>query len=473
MIRAFSFRLRRRILLLSPILAVIIFIFGFGTLSADHSYYNSEAISTSFKSLSDKFDFTYLQNFASGNGPYNRGNLKSATLDQVGYIVEPNNVDFKFINRRNLKGKPAEILKINEERYKEIFKKEITEPKDFDIDTIRPPKEGENYVLANATIIALVRNHESSMIGKSIRQFEKKFNSKFNYPYTFLNDQPFAESFKRRMAKYSNAPMEFVTISPELWNRPDFVDPERQKKEMEIMDKHNIAYAKKESYHNMCRFYSGNFYNVPELQKYRYYWRIEPDVKFYTNIKYDVFKYLEGTKKVYGFTINLYDIQETVKTLWPETLNFLNQKDNYKYVNVNGAHQWLLENLQNPQINKMTGGYSTCHFWSNFEIADMDFFRGEAYNEWFKYLDSTGKFYYERWGDAPIHSMGLALFADKKQIHWFRDIGYFHDPYYNCPRNPETQLCETSKFSKWEHLADQNCMVNYIDNVMDDLDAIY
>ena len=33
--------------------------------------------------------------------------------------------------------------------------------------------------------------------------------------------------------------------------------------------------------------------------------------------------------------------------------------------------------------------------WSNFEIADMDFWRGEAYTRFFEYLDRRGGFYYE------------------------------------------------------------------------------
>lgn len=33
--------------------------------------------------------------------------------------------------------------------------------------------------------------------------------------------------------------------------------------------------------------------------------------------------------------------------------------------------------------------------WSNFEIADMDFWRGEAYQRFFDFLDSKGGFYYE------------------------------------------------------------------------------
>jgi hypothetical protein len=33
--------------------------------------------------------------------------------------------------------------------------------------------------------------------------------------------------------------------------------------------------------------------------------------------------------------------------------------------------------------------------WSNFEIADMDFWRSEAYTKFFEYLENTGGFYYE------------------------------------------------------------------------------
>ena len=33
--------------------------------------------------------------------------------------------------------------------------------------------------------------------------------------------------------------------------------------------------------------------------------------------------------------------------------------------------------------------------WSNFEIADLDFWRNEAYMKFFDYLESQGGFYYE------------------------------------------------------------------------------
>ncbi|KAK6462151.1 glycolipid 2-alpha-mannosyltransferase [Scheffersomyces coipomensis] len=447
-----------------------------------------------FKSFADNFDFSYLKNLKpisdstpqpppqslleSESGTGTKGITEEEeedTYETKGYQIKRQDVKFKYINPNGKKGTKQEVQAQHDELYNKVLTKEIHEPKDFNIESIRPPSPDmlSKYKHANATIVALVRNHEFGAIGRTIRKFEKSFNEKFNYPYTLINDVPFSDKFKDRIQAFTKSPVEFVTIPEELWSKPDSIDVEKQTTEMNIMAEHNVAYAKMESYHNMCRFYSGNMFNLPELQKYKYYWRIEPHVEFYTSINYDIFKYLEGTKKVYGFTISLYDISETVKTLWTETLKFLNTGDNYKYINKNGAFQWLLSDTQLPENNQIAGGYSTCHFWSNFEIVDMDFLRSEAYTAWFNHLDSTGKFYYERWGDAPVHSMGLALFADKSKVHWFRDVGYFHDPYYNCPKTSHTRGCEPGQFSKWDHLNDQNCMASWIDYSIDDLDAIY
>ncbi|KAF9425847.1 hypothetical protein BGZ94_007178 [Podila epigama] len=80
-----------------------------------------------------------------------------------------------------------------------------------------------------------------------------------------------------------------------------------------------------------------------------------------------------------------------------------------------------------------------CHFWSNFEIADARWLRGEAYETYFDYLDQAGGFFYERWGDAPVHSIAAALLLYRNEIHFFREIGYFHEPFYNCPAEPHLQ----------------------------------
>src|SRR6187549_3827648 len=49
-----------------------------------------------------------------------------------------------------------------------------------------------------------------------------------------------------------------------------------------------------------------------------------------------------------------------------------------------------------PVHDRNGDSWTSCHYWSNFEIADLDFFRSRAYQEYYKYLDRRGGFYYER-----------------------------------------------------------------------------
>jgi alpha 1,2-mannosyltransferase len=49
---------------------------------------------------------------------------------------------------------------------------------------------------ANATIIMLARNSDLKGMVKSMKQMEDRFNKQFRYPYTFLNEVPFSDTFK-------------------------------------------------------------------------------------------------------------------------------------------------------------------------------------------------------------------------------------------------------------------------------------
>src|SRR5271169_6890977 len=70
----------------------------------------------------------------------------------------------------------------------------------------------------------------------------------------------------------------------------------------------------------------------------------------------------------------------------------------------------------------------------------MRFFRSKVYTEYFEYLDRTGGFFYERWGDAPVHSIAAAFFLPQEEIHFFGDIGYRHSPYIRCPQDEASHL---------------------------------
>lgn len=273
-----------------------------------------------------------------------------------------------------------------------------------------------------ATFVILCRNSDIEGLKQSIGQLESRFNSRYNYPYTFLNDVPFTEEFKRAVSQLSNSTMQFGLIPKEAWGMPKWINRKKAKETRVAMK--DVIYGGSRSYRLMCRFNSGFFFRHPLLKGFEYYWRVEPDVQFTSTIPYDPFLFMKTNDLVYGFTIMLKEYQDTIPTLWNTTKQFM---EDYKHLVPQQNSMAMLQDGEN---------YNLCHFWSNFEIARLDFFNSKEYLAYFDYLDRAGGFFYERWGDAPVHTLGLAMFLSPEKIHFFEDIGYEHDPYNNCPSNP-------------------------------------
>jgi len=75
-------------------------------------------------------------------------------------------------------------------------------------------------------------------------------------------------------------------------------------------------------YRNMCRFNSGFFFRHELLQKYRWYWRVEPNVRYYCDVDADPFLFMEDNNKVYSFVLTVYEISATVSSLWKHVREF-------------------------------------------------------------------------------------------------------------------------------------------------------
>ncbi|ODQ66174.1 glycosyl transferase, partial [Nadsonia fulvescens var. elongata DSM 6958] len=310
----------------------------------------------------------------------------------------------------------------------------------------RPDNQGPR---ANAVLVVLARNQEMNGIIDSMRSLERHWNRWFNYPYLFLNDESFNSTFKEAVARETQSEVKFDIISPDLWQFPSWANPDEVAEGIIKQGDQGIMYGAMESYHKMCRFYSGKFYHHPALAEYDWYWRLEPDVKFYCDMTYDPFVQMEKTDKVYGFTIAIKELAETVPNLFRASKAFMRKRN----ITSRGMFEMFVKptpeeerrkhqskkdlshqendtipidadpqyppgsilHSANPDLS-VTGdnmggeAYNLCHFWSNFEIASLEFFRSEEYNAFFDHLDRAGGFWHERWGDAPVHSIAAGMF---------------------------------------------------------------
>ncbi len=110
---------------------------------------------------------------------------------------------------------------------------------------------------ANAAFVVLARNKELDGILESIKSIERHFNRWYHYPYVFLNDGDFDDNFKATIMNYTSAPVKFGKIDASMWGFPDWIDPRVAKEGIAKQGDAAIMYGGMESYHSMCRFYSG------------------------------------------------------------------------------------------------------------------------------------------------------------------------------------------------------------------------
>lgn len=317
----------------------------------------------------------------------------------------------------------------------------------------------------SAAIVVLCRNSDINGILPSLEHLELTFNAHpmTSYTYVFLNNNDFNVHFREKVTAYLTTARErfggprasipdirFGQIPPEHWDVPANVNVTKVRAGWSDMIKAKVPYASSMSYRQMCRFQSGFFFRHPLLQDFKYYWRVEPDVTFSCNIVppqgaaptswdaradgmgdfFDPFRWMAANKKKYAWVLSLTEYPATIHDLWVHSLRFF--KANTQY------HSPGLTALNFVASRNRVGlSYNHCHFWSNFEIADLDWYRSEGYIKYFEELDRTGKFFKWRWGDAPVHSIAAAWLLSKDEIHQFTNIGYTHDPFTACPRGEQ------------------------------------
>jgi alpha 1,2-mannosyltransferase len=296
----------------------------------------------------------------------------------------------------------------------------------------------------NATFVTLARNSDVWEISRSIRQVEDRFNKNYNYDWVFLNDDDFDETFKTVTSALTSGRTRYGKIGEDHWGFPSWIDQDKAAKVREEMHEKKIIYGDSISYRHMCRYESGFFFRHPLMMEYEFYWRVEPSIELFCDIGYDPFQYMKENNKKYSFVLSLYEYRETIPTLWDSVKKFTDKHP--QHVAKDNSMWWISEDEGKT--------YNHCHFWSNFEIGSLEWLRSDAYVDYFSFLDQEGGFFYERWGDAPVHSIAAALMLPKDEIHFFNDIAYYHVPFTHCPTGEQMRMdlkchCDPSQNFDW------------------------
>ena len=212
----------------------------------------------------------------------------------------------------------------------------------------------------NATFVTLARNSDIWELARSIRHVEDRFNEKYHYDWVFLNNEEFSEEFKQVTTNLVSGKTHYGLIPVDHWSFPEFIDQEKAAAVREEMKNRKIIYGDSISYRHMCRYESGFFFRHELMNKFEWYWRVEPSIELYCDIDYDPFKFMADNKKKYSFVLSLFEYVETIPTLWDSVKNFISKHP--EHIAEGNALAWLSDD----------GGdtYNHCHFVSSRIFSD-------------------------------------------------------------------------------------------------------
>jgi alpha 1,2-mannosyltransferase len=94
-----------------------------------------------------------------------------------------------------------------------------------------------------------------------------------------------------------------------------------------------------------------------------------------------------------AFNISFKEHVGTIPSLWDSVKKFARESTERGKIYFNNPYKDSLFNFLSVNEGET---YNGCHFWTNFEIARLDLWHTEAYQEMFSALDHDGGFFYER-----------------------------------------------------------------------------
>ena len=163
-------------------------------------------------------------------------------------------------------------------------------------------------------------------------------------------------------------------------------------------------------YRHMCRFFGMQlWYFFRDLNQnggchYRYIARLDEDSFIHSPIEYDMFDFMSMNQYIYGYRMCAYELEDMkFSKLW--------------------YRKWR-KSMQGRMQRNITK--ELCGFYTNFFVADLQFFLSPDVTDFLWDIDRRGFYYRKRFGDLLVHSLAVYAFAEQFKIHRFLDFTYEH-----------------------------------------------
>eukprot|EP01084_Bolivina_argentea_P058218 106310_1 len=146
---------------------------------------------------------------------------------------------------------------------------------------------------------------------------------------------------------------------------------------------------------------------------YEYILRLDDDSFILSDIKYNIFEFMQSNHLIYGYRICSFEMKDIFK--YDMLINYFN-----KYRTDNKTTFF-------KEYDEMTYSYNLCGFYNNFFIANVSYFKlNSNIQQFINYILDMQFIYLYRLGDLQIHTAALRLHVPTDKIHRFVDWTYQH-----------------------------------------------
>jgi len=250
-------------------------------------------------------------------------------------------------------------------------------------------------------------------ITHSLARLWRQFNGRFDYPVVIFNDG-LSEESRERIVRASDNRVWFAYVDDYL-DIPEMIldDPSRRARLEEV--KWSLGYR------GMCRFRSGTIFLQPVLQNFEYAMTLDTDGYFPAEVAYDPISAMHAGSHVYTWSHLLPDLPGAVRHFWDHSLMYMRMKG----IDPRGT-EILKQFVREEDIQ-----WNYQLYMNDIEIVQLEWFRSEPYQDYFRYLDSMGGFWLYRWGDHAVRTIAIGMWLPQAKVYEM-DIPYGHQNFCRC-----------------------------------------
>lgn len=276
-----------------------------------------------------------------------------------------------------------------------------------------PIEKSSKVNIEGAALATLISNSTGDVfyMRRALSSVDQYLQDDLSAPLLIFNEGNLSDEQKSLIQSCSTREIKFPEVSFDDF--PDGFDP--------VSEEPNWHKRSKWGYQQMCRFWMTRIWDHPALDGFTSFMRVDADACYQSDME----SFLPGLVEddtSYVYIANKFNREN--KDYSEGLIEFTKQYIEDNNIEVKNPNLW------GELVKRHKNGKQLKIIYNNFEVSKISFFRQPHVMAFQKAVSEGEPFgvFRKRWGDAPVRTITLALFADAKEVRWYSQPKRYSHP---------------------------------------------